>query len=105
EPLARIGCVLLEPSSCGAQAEGVAPGIHVAPHARAAHAGQLIGEKDLQIANGVLLREIAASIAIERESPPRVHADRMTRLVENRMNRRVRAPMHPIADQTCLAVA
>src|SRR5215472_14722911 len=65
EPGARVRGVALEPGARRAEAEAVAPGIHVGEHACAADGGQLTREQHLQVAHRRLLEVVAACVRVE----------------------------------------
>ncbi len=55
----------LEPRPCTAEAETVAPRVHVVTQSPAPDAGDLIRQQDLQITDGVFLGIVAAGVAIQ----------------------------------------
>src|SRR5690606_5000093 len=55
EPGACVFGIALEPGTRGAEAEAVAPGVHVPHQTRGADAGQGVGEQDLQVAGRIFL--------------------------------------------------
>jgi len=66
---------------------------------------KLVREQDLQIADRVLLIEVAARVAFQQLATSIVHADEVTRLVQHRMQRCVETEVDAIADQTRFALA
>ncbi len=60
-------------------------------------AGDLVGQQDLQIADCVLLRIVAARVAVQPRSALGRHADVVTGLVEDGMDRRVEPRVEPAA--------
>lgn len=96
EPLAGVGSVFFEPGLGGAQAEAIAPGIHVSAETLGAHSGKMVCEENLQVANGAFLRILAARIGVENRSSVRVHTNQMATFMKGGVDRCVRAhEKHP----------
>ena len=69
EPGPGVLGVAFEPGFRRAQAEAVAPLVHVAEHERAPHGGEAIGEKNLEVADRGLLAVVSPRIPQERRPP------------------------------------
>ena len=82
QPTRGIGSVVVKPRRRAAKAKAVTPVIHILHQSSAADARQLVGQQDLQIADGRLFEVVTTGVPMQRVAPRRVHADDMTGLVE-----------------------
>jgi len=78
----RIVGIVFEPGTGAAEAKTVAPGIHVGHDALPPHAGNVVGENDLQVTNSRFFEVIATGIPVKPATPVTIHADDMAGLMK-----------------------
>jgi len=91
QPLPGIRRVLLEPRPGRSQAEGVAPGVHVAAQALPTDPREVIGEEDLQVADGALFQILPSGVGVQLGAAFGTHDDGVAPLVEGGVHRGVAA--------------
>ena len=89
QPVKRVAGVMLKPGPARAQAEAVTPVIHIAEHAVAPEAIDLVGKQNLQVTNRIFFGFIAARISIELLATRRVQANIVAGFVQDRMQWRI----------------
>jgi hypothetical protein len=116
QPLKGIAGILGKPAPCTTKPKTISPGIHVTGQSLTANAGQVVGQYDLQIANGSFLKIITAGIPVQICATIITHANDVTNFMQHRVDWRVIANKNtlandarfrfaPVATRDCLSVA
>jgi len=97
--------VLLEPFTRTAEAETVAPCVHVLHETFSPDSADAIRKHDLQVTNAGLLEIVTPRVTVEPLPAIRCHANDVATFVQQRMYGRVASYINRLAHNSCFRVA
>ena len=103
--LLSVLSIFFEPRAGTSETKAVAPFIHVPHDPFAADTVDIVGQQDLQIADGRFFQVIASRVLIQTLAALVIHANHMTGFMQKRMHRGVGADVHAVSDDARLGIA
>jgi len=104
QKFSRIIGILFEPRTRTAQAETVAPGIHVSQEPFLPYTIDVVGEQNLKVTNSGFFKIATTGIPVKPATPFTIHANDMAGLVQERVDRCIRPHEYRMPDNPRLGI-